>query len=102
MFVFVTCESKEQGERIAETLVGEKLAACVNVVPGVRSCYVWEAKLTWSEEVLLMIKTTLGRFQQLKDRVRQEHSYELPEIVGVGIDEAEQAYLDWVDRGVGG
>jgi periplasmic divalent cation tolerance protein len=102
MIVFVTCESREQGERIAQLVVSEKLAACVNVLGGVRSCYVWEGTLTWSEETMLMIKTTLGRFEQLRERVRKEHSYELPEIVGVGIDEAEMAYLDWIDRGVGG
>jgi periplasmic divalent cation tolerance protein len=102
LIVFVTCESKEQGERIAEIVVNARLAACVNLVGGVRSCYVWEGKLTWSDEALLMIKTTLGRFQQLKEKIRTVHSYELPEIVGVGIDEAEKAYLDWIDRGVGG
>jgi periplasmic divalent cation tolerance protein len=102
IIVFVTCESKEQAEKIAQALVTEKLAACVNVLPGIRSCYVWERKLTWAEEVLLVIKTTRGRFGQLQGRVKALHSYEVPEIVSVSIDEASQPYLDWIDTSVGG
>jgi periplasmic divalent cation tolerance protein len=98
IIVFVTCESKEQAERIAESVVTEKLAACVNVVGGVRSCYVWERKLTWSDEVLLLIKTTRGRFGQLQERVKELHSYELPEIVGVPIQDAFEKYLEWIDK----
>src|SRR5215831_13507794 len=102
IIVFVTCESKEQAEIIAETVVGEKLAACVNVLLGIRSCYVWEGKLTWSNEVLLLIKTTRGRFGQLQDRIKALHSYSLPEIVGVTIDEAFDKYVEWIDESVGG
>ena len=102
IIVFVTCESKEQAETIAQALVTEKLAACVNVLPGIRSCYVWEKKLTWSDELLLLIKTTHGRFDQLQSRVKALHSYEVPEIVGVTIDDANQKYVDWIDTCVGG
>ena len=102
IIVFVTCESKQQAERIAQNVVTEKLAACVNVVPGIRSCYVWEGKLTWSDEMLLLIKTTRGRFGQLKERIRELHSYEVPEIVGLTIDDAFDKYLDWIDTCVGG
>jgi len=102
IIVFVTCESRQQAEKIAQAVVTEKLAACVNVLPGIRSCYIWARKLTWAEEVLLLIKTTRGRFGQLQDRVRELHSYEVPEIVGVPIDEAIRSYLDWIDTSVGG
>jgi periplasmic divalent cation tolerance protein len=102
IIVFVTCESREQAEKIAQAVVAEKLAACVNLLPGIRSCYVWERKLTWAEEVLLLIKTTRGRFGQLRDRVKALHSYEVPEVVSVSIDEASQSYLDWIDTSVGG
>jgi periplasmic divalent cation tolerance protein len=102
IIVFVTCESAEQAERIAQTVVSEKLAACVNVVPGIRSCYVWEGKLTWSDEVLLLIKTTRGRFSQLEARVKGLHSYSVPEIVGVTIDDAFDKYIAWIDESVGG
>jgi periplasmic divalent cation tolerance protein len=101
IIVFVTCESTEQAERIAEALVTDKLAACVNVVPGVKSCYVWEGKLTWSNEVLLLVKTTRGRFDQLQDRVKAMHSYSVPEIVGVTIEDASDKYIEWIDRSIG-
>jgi periplasmic divalent cation tolerance protein len=101
IIVFVTCESKQQAETIAQALVTDKLAACVNVLPGVRSCYVWKAQLTWSEEVLLLIKTVRGRFDQVKDRVKALHSYEVPEIVGVSIDAAFDKYADWIEDSVG-
>jgi periplasmic divalent cation tolerance protein len=102
IIVFVTCESKEQAETIAQSVVSDQLAACVNVVPGVRSCYVWERKLTWSDELLLLIKTTRGRFDQLQDRIKELHSYEVPEIVAVNIDDAFDKYIEWIDSGVGG
>jgi periplasmic divalent cation tolerance protein len=101
IIVFVTCESTEQAERIAQALVTDKLAACVNVVPGVKSCYVWEGKLTWSNEVLLLVKTTRGRFDQLQDRVKAMHSYSVPEIVGVTIEDASDKYIEWIDRSIG-
>jgi len=102
IIVFVSSESKEQAETIAQSVVTEKLAACVNIVPAVRSCYMWEGKLTWSDEVLLMIKTTRGRFNQLQTRIKALHSYSVPEIVGVTIDEAFDKYLEWIDQCVGG
>ena len=100
--VFVTCESREQAETIAQAIVTEKLAACVNVLPGIRSCYTWDTKLTWSDEVLLLIKTTRGRFDQLQDRIKTLHSYSVPEIVGVTIDDAFDRYAEWIDSSVGG
>jgi periplasmic divalent cation tolerance protein len=102
VIVFVTCESKEQAENIAQSVVTDKLAACVNVLPGIRSCYVWEKKLTWSDEVLLLIKTTRGRFDQLQDRIKALHSYSVPEIVAVDIDDAFDKYIAWIDSAVGG
>jgi periplasmic divalent cation tolerance protein len=102
VIVFVTCETREQAEKIAESVVKEKLAACVNVVPGVRSCYVWEGKLTWSEEVLCLMKSTRGRFDQLQDRVKSLHSYSVPEIAAVTFEDMFNKYADWIDEGVGG
>ena len=102
IIVFVTCQSKEQAETIAQTVVTEKLAACVNVLPGIRSCYIWERQLTWSDEVLLLIKTTRGRFDQLQDRIKALHSYLVPEIVAVPIEDAFDKYIAWIDTSVGG
>ena len=102
IIVFVTCDSKQQADEIAQALINEKLAACVNVVPAISSCYIWEGKLTWSDELLMLIKTTRGRFEQLRNRVIALHSYDLPEIVAVSIEDANQKYLDWIDTSVGG
>jgi uncharacterized protein involved in tolerance to divalent cations len=96
----VTCESREQAEDIANKIVGEQLAACVNVVPGVRSCYVWEGKLTWSEELLLVMKTTRAMFEKLKTRVGELHSYDVPEIVGVAVEAVSEKYGKWVEGSV--
>ena len=100
IIVFVTCESKEQAEEIAQAVVTDRLAACVNVLPGVRSCYVWEGQLTWSDEVLLLIKTTRARFDPLQHRVKALHSYSVPEIVATPIEEGSQPYMDWIDASV--
>jgi len=100
LIVFVTCPGREEGESIARAVVEERLAACVNVVAGVRSCYVWEGKSTWSDEVLLLIKTTEVRFLALQSRIRELHSYDVPEIVGVAIDVGFDKYLQWVEQSV--
>ena len=98
--VFVTCENREQAETIARAVVEGKLAACVNVLPGVRSCYVWEGKLTWGEEVLLVIKTTRARYDALQSFILDLHSYDVPEIVGVPIELGFDKYLQWIGNSV--
>src|SRR4029453_18190500 len=100
LMVFVTCEGKYQAEGIAAKVVGEGLAACVNVVPGIRSCYVWEEKLTWSEEGLLVLKTTRSGFERLEKRVRELQSYEVPEVIAVKVEVGFEKYLEWVEQGV--
>ena len=100
LIVFVTCQSASEAEIIARTVVEEHLAACVNVMPGVRSCYMWEREMKWSEEVLLLIKTTEVRFLALQTRIRELHSYDVPEIVGVPIGIGFDKYLDWVGQSV--
>jgi periplasmic divalent cation tolerance protein len=100
LIVFVTCEGKEQAAALAAALVEGKLAACVNVLPGIQSCYTWEKKLTWSEEVLLLIKTTKSRFTQMQEKILEMHTYEVPEIVGVEIEDGLDKYLDWIQTSV--
>jgi periplasmic divalent cation tolerance protein len=102
VIVFVTCESQQQAEEIARTVVSEKLAACVSILPGVRSCYMWEGKVTSSDEVMCLIKTTRGRFDQLQNRVKGLHSYDVPEIAAVTIEDVYRGYAEWIDECVGG
>jgi periplasmic divalent cation tolerance protein len=101
LMVFVSCAGKEQAEKIAAAVVTERLAACVNMIPGMWSCYVWEGKLTWADEVLLVAKTTSEQLDKLEKRVLELHSYEIPEIVAVPIEAGLKSYLKWVNESVG-
>ena len=96
LIVFCTCENAEQGRRIAEALVEARLAACVNILPPLRSVYRWQGKIESAEEVLLLIKTTAGRFPALEDRIQQLHSYDTPEIIAIPIAAGSEKYLDWL------
>jgi periplasmic divalent cation tolerance protein len=99
--VFVTCASEKEGEKIAQALVQEKLAACVNIVPGLKSVFRWKGKISTEEEVLLMIKTKDVLFEKLKKRVMELHSYEVPEIIALGILTGYEKYLDWLKKETG-
>ena len=94
--VFITCPNKKEGENIGAHLVSEKLAACVNVVPGLKSIFHWDGKLNRENEVLLIIKTKLSCFNKLEKRVLRLHSYSVPEVVGLPIVKGSQKYLKWV------
>ena len=93
---FCTCPDADSAAHLAETLVGERLAACVNVLPGLRSVYRWEGAVERSDEVLLLIKTTRPRLPALSARVLELHPHELPEVVAVEVAGGLSAYLDWV------
>lgn len=94
--VLVTCGSEEEAERIARSLVNERLAACVNLLPPIRSIYRWEGKVCDEREWLLIIKTQAERFRQLEHRIRSLHSYSVPEIISLPILEGSSPYLAWV------
>lgn len=96
----VTAASPEEAQRIARILVDERLAACVNVVPGVRSVYRWQGKVEEADELLLVIKTTRERFEALRDRVVSLHSYQVPEILALPVEDAATAYRAWVVESV--
>jgi periplasmic divalent cation tolerance protein len=96
MIVLVTVPSVEVGEQIAATLVGERLAACVNVVGPIRSIYQWCGETCRDEEHLLVIKSTQRRFAALEARVCAIHPYEVPEVVGVSISAGSAPYLAWI------
>lgn len=100
LIVFVTCGSGDEGQRIAAAVVEARLAACVNVLPGVRSCYVWEGKTTWSDEVLLVMKTTQNNYEKLQAKILELHSYDVPEIVALPIEAGFDAYLAWIAQSV--
>jgi len=88
--------AQPDAERIARALVEERIAACVNIVPGITSIYRWKGAVEQEAELLLVIKTTGERVEQLKARLLQLHPYELPEVVVIPIVGGHQAYLDWL------
>lgn len=99
--VLVTAGSMEAAEKIAHALVEEHLAACVNIVPQIRSIYRWEGKVVDDSEVLMIIKTREERFEALREKVVELHSYDVPEIISFTIGKAHQPYLDWLDDETG-
>ncbi|KRE96557.1 cation tolerance protein [Frateuria sp. Soil773] len=102
LLCFCTCPDAASAGRLAEALVGEALAACVNRLPGVRSTYRWQGDVVTDSEELLLIKTTAARFEALRTRLLALHPYELPELVAVPVERGHAAYLDWVRAGVAG
>jgi len=98
LVVLVTCPSQKVGERIGHALVEERLAACVNVIPGLRSIYRWEGKMHRDPEVLLVIKTRRARLAALTRRVKALHSYSLPEVIALPLAGGSSRYLDWVRK----
>ena len=96
LVVFVTSSDTGEAARLADTLVSEQLAACVNVVPGIESVYRWEGKITRDIETLLIIKTTDARYAELERRVKELHSYTTPEVVALRIERGSEQYLSWL------
>lgn len=96
LVVFCTCPDPKSAEAIANTLVEEALAACVNLVPGLTSIYCWHGSLKREPECLLLIKTTVTRFEELRKRVRALHPYAVPEIIALPISHGDPAYLQWL------
>jgi periplasmic divalent cation tolerance protein len=86
----------ERASALARALVDEGLAACVNVIPGVRSVYRWEGRVHEDDEVLCLIKTRPAIFDRVRDRILELHPYDVPEILAFTVDEGSPAYLDWL------
>ena len=94
-----TCPDRATADRLAAGLVSERLAACVSVLPGMRSTYRWRGQLEQADEALLLIKTTRDRYPALQARLPALHPNELPELVAVEACDGLPAYLDWVAEG---
>ena len=94
--VLTTAGSSAEGERIAHALVDERLAACVNLIPGLTSVYRWQGTAETAGEILLLIKTTAAELEHVQEAVRRMHSYELPEFLVFTPGSASQPYLDWL------
>jgi len=95
-----TCPDEAAARRLAHTLVSERLATCVNRLPGVASTYFWDGRLQDDAEILLIIKSTAARQAELTARLKALHPYELPELVVLPVAGGNEAYLQWVRSGV--
>ena len=91
-----TCSSEEEAERLARMLVERRLAACVNVVPGVRSFYRWQGAIESAAEWLLIAKSSRELFAPLAAALEQAHSYEVPEVLALPVVEGTANYLNWL------
>ena len=96
LLAYCTCPDADSAATIAQALVEERLAACVNRLPGIRSTYRWQGAIEQADEVLLLIKTTADRLQALTARLQALHPHELPELIAVEVRAGLPAYLAWV------
>jgi periplasmic divalent cation tolerance protein len=96
--VLSTCGSPREAQRLAHALVEKRLAACVNIVSGVRSVYRWKDAIEDEEEVLLVIKTSRPLFEELRNEILRLHSYEVPEVIALEVVDGSEGYLAWLDR----
>ncbi|MEK6289502.1 MAG: divalent-cation tolerance protein CutA [Acidobacteriota bacterium] len=96
LIVFVTTSSNDEAARIADALVSERLAACVNIVAAIESIYRWEGKVTRDSEAMMIIKTTDERYPELERRVKELHSYSTPEVIAMRIERGSEQYLNWL------
>jgi periplasmic divalent cation tolerance protein len=96
LLVFTTLPTADKAEELAKTLVEERLAACANLLPAIRSIYRWQGKLQDENEVLVLLKTRAEHLERLKLRILELHPYEVPEVLAVPVESGYQPYLDWL------
>ncbi len=98
--VFITAGSEEEASRIADALVKRKLAACVNIIGGVKSVFSWKGKVEKEKETLLIVKSKMSVFAKLVKQVKEIHKYEVPEIIALPIVDGSGDYLEWLEKEV--
>ena len=95
--ILCTCPDKDTAEKIALLLITGKVAACVNILPGITSIYLWQQQIESAQEHLLLIKANKSCYQAIEKTISEHHPYELPEIIAVPIDNGLPEYLQWID-----
>ena len=100
--VITSCGGKEEAERIARLLLEERLAACVSILPGVRSLYHWEGKIENAAEVVMLIKTSEDKFEAVRGAIQRANSYQVPEILALPVVAGASTYLGWLSAELDG
>ncbi len=98
--VVTTVGTEEQAYLIAPEIIARRQAACVNIIPAIRSIYRWQGKICKDGELLLIVKTLQDEFEGVASTIRELHSYELPEILSFGVSQGDQGFLDWIASSV--
>jgi periplasmic divalent cation tolerance protein len=101
LVILCTCPDEETATRLGSGLVRKHLAACVNVLPGIRSIYLWQGTVNADSEVLMVIKTVREKYQQLEDWLGENHPYDVPEIVALPVGRVSAQYFAWIEDCVG-
>jgi len=96
MLVLTTLPNSDAAAELAKKVVGEKLAACANILPALRSIYRWQGKVQDENEVLVLLKTQTRQYEPLKARILELHPYDVPEVIAIPVDRGHQGYLDWI------
>lgn len=97
LLIITTCPDPACAETIAGHLVRERLAACVNIIPGMQSIYQWQGEMVTERETILLIKTRAGAYARVEEAIRRLHPYELPEVIAVPIERGSADYLAWIN-----
>jgi periplasmic divalent cation tolerance protein len=97
LVVLCTCGSEQEALRIANALIEDRAAACVNILPAVQSVYRWQEKIETAQEILLIVKTTQERFRAVERKIVELHSYDTPEIIALPVTEGLKKYLAWLN-----
>lgn len=100
IIIFITASTRAEANRIAKVLLKEKVIACANIISGVNSLFWWKGKLDSASENLLIIKTKTSRMEEVVRLVKENHSYQVPEIISTPIISGNMDYLKWIDREV--
>jgi periplasmic divalent cation tolerance protein len=99
--ILSTCSNEQEGERLARVLLDGRLAACVTLIPRVRSFYPWKGAIESADECLLLIKSSQEFFGPLRARLEEAHSYEVPEVLALPVIDGAEKYLNWLDQNLG-
>ena len=101
LVILCTCPDEDTAARLAGGLVEKQLAACVNILPGIRSIYRWQGELSDDAEVLMVIKTMAPKFKEVEAWLLEHHPYDVPEVVGIDAGMVSANYLAWIEESVG-